>query len=333
MAKLLQLREERDGLLTEKASFAVTSKQILDSAREDHAQELRSIVQEHTTTIESLRRDHSSAIDEWRSTLENARQEHQVETDGAREASDKLLDDLKKTHAEALAQALSDQEILVVEMEKSLASSEELRRQTKMRADRTMFELSKVRDEHQYQSNADSRQIADLQKINSNLECIRDDLETANGDLQRRLTDLESRYSTRKGAAVLPPQGPPPNAPLPPLPAPLLPSPISKTPTRSSDGDMSTSTHRSSGSTALTSIAEIGAAVAQMPEMVGQVVQKVVAERDSAVSEREALRVQLAAEANRLAESVSLLTFPRVKLADRDGRTRICKMRCSSPKA
>ena len=308
MATLLHLRQERDDLRAERESSAATHNQALDTAKEDRAKELSAIVQEHTATIESLRRDHSSAIDEWRSTLENARQEHLVETDGAREVADKRIDDLIKGHADNLAQVMADQEALVIEMEKSLASSEEQRRQSKMRADQSMFELSRVRDEHQYIRNADTRQIADLQKINANLDRIRSDLETANADLQKRLAELESRYAARKGPAALPPQGPPPNAPLPPLPASAMPSPIFQAhmQTSSSDGDMSSSTtHRSSGSTALTSIAEIGAAVAQMPDGVGQVVQKVVAERDSAVLEREALKAQLAVEADRLAEKVS----------------------------
>ena len=191
-----------------------------------------------------------------------------------------------------------------------------------------MFELSRVRDEHQFQRNADLRQGAELQKANANLERIRAELDAANAELQKKVSEAENRFSTRKGG--LPPQGPPPTAPLPPLPASALPSPIFKSPSFS-DGDASTSTHRSSGSTALTSIAEIGAAVAQMPDNIGQVVQKVVAERDSAVSEREILKVQLAMDSDNLHEAVSYLDVATAQLT-RVLRRGSCRRRGLDPR-
>ncbi|ORX36741.1 hypothetical protein BD324DRAFT_651225 [Kockovaella imperatae] len=321
MTTLLQLRQERDDLLAERSNRARTpdspSREIsraLEAARGQHAEELEGLLQSHKETIDNLRRDHEAAIEDLRTALGNARQEHQEEVDGAREAHQMQIEDLIKKHADAVSQLAADQEAIVGELERSLSSGEEQRRQLKMKADQSLFELSRIRDEHAFQRNADLRQIAELQKVNTELERVRTELDSANSELQKRASDLESRYSTRK-AGLPPPQGPPPSAPLPPLPASALPSPVFRSP-GSSDGDASTSTHRSSGSTALTSIQEIGAAMAQMPDNIGQVVQKVVAERDTAVSERESLRVQLRAENARLQEADKQLQSEKVKTED-----------------
>ena len=314
-AELEELRKERDG----------------------KAEELDTILRSHAETIENLRRDHSAAIEEIRSSFENARQEYQTELDGSRESHEQILSDQKKAQKHALDQAAQDSEALVNEMEQSLASSEEQRRQLKMRADQTIFELSRIKDEYSIQRSGDVKQISDLQRANGRLEQVRIELENANADLAKRVSDMENRYSLRKPAA-LPPQGPPPTAPLPPLPPTALPSPIFRQPST----DLSTSSHRSSGSTALTSIQEIEGAVAQMPEGVGHVIHKVVAERDSAVHERETLRQRLASESERHRDTVSFASsasYHKLTVLDRSNacrknrpRPKVSPKTCTMPK-
>ena len=310
--------------------------------REEHSKELQSLITSHEETVDSLRQEHSAAVEEVRQALAKARTDYQnnlveyrathskaiadlgvnhesamagLQKDheglvaGLKKGHDNTIAHLRRTHEEGMASLQKDHDLLVEEMEKSLSSSEEQRRQLKMKADQTMFELSRVRDEAAMIRNGNSKQVGDLQRANEHFEKINVELESVNTDLNRRLSELDQKYPRKSSMTVtsMPPQGPPPNTPLPPLPGQVA-SPIAKVP--SSEGTWSSSTHRStisSGSTAPTSISDMGAAMAQahLPEPVGSMVQKVVAERDAALLEKEELRRQLEADLGKARAAVS----------------------------
>lgn len=203
------------------------------------------------------------------------------------------LNDLRAANDAAISELAKEQEILVEEMERSLSASEEQRRQLKMKVDQAAFDLSRVQDEAAIQRNVVVKQLNELQKTNTQLEKVKADLEVENGDLSRRIAELDIRDNRR--TSPMPPQGPPPTTPLPPLPGQLA-SPLMRGSSSESEGTPSTSTHRSTGSngsTAPTSLHDVGAAFAQLPEPVGQMVQKVLEERDAALAAKQHLVTEL----------------------------------------
>ncbi|ORY34052.1 hypothetical protein BCR39DRAFT_556841 [Naematelia encephala] len=185
---------------------------------EEHAEELKTVLHAHALTISTLQADHDKALQEIRTELQEAASTYETRLQEQLSAHTTAMVDLEKSHDAALATLQSDNELLAEEMERSLSASEEQRRQLKMKADQAMFDLSRVRDQHQLQRNADGKRVAELTNLNSQLELIKNELETANADLTRRVSELEQR-SGRKSNPNVPPQGPPPAVPLPPLPA------------------------------------------------------------------------------------------------------------------
>lgn len=189
----------------------------INRLREEHAEELQTVLNGHARTVETLRDDHTVAMDEFRAALDLVKSSLQNEIDDQRSAQEILLAKLNLEHARELSELNKDHEMMSEAMETSLSSSEEHRRQMKMKADQALFELSRVRDEHQAQRNLDGKRMAELIKVNTQLERIKLDLETAKVELSKRVVELEQRYSRK--ASPLPPQGPPPSSPLPPTPA------------------------------------------------------------------------------------------------------------------
>ena len=298
----------------------------LNQLREEHADELQAVLKGQAETVEELRREHSQVLGEHHEAMMFLSQERDSLVEAQRTAHERIISDLSATHESALLdlhsrhaetiahlkgsheEAIADlhrnheenvaflgreQEALVEEMENSLSESEEQRRQLKLRADQAAFEISRVRDETAIQRNNTNKQLADVQRNNAALEQARADLEAENENMSRRLAELDHRNSRR--SSPMPPQGPPPTTPLPPLPG-FFSSPLMKDP--SSDGTMSSSTHRSRRShgstvTAPTSLDNVGSAVAHLPEPIGQMVQKVMAERDAALAAKQQLQLEL----------------------------------------
>jgi len=220
----------------------------------------------------------------------------------------------REEHAAALAAMEKDNEALVKEMESQLATSEDERRQLKMKADQAMFELSRIRDQGQLQQNVDAKQINELKRVNSSLGRTKAELETNNNELSKRLNELEIRNSTSisRRASPLPPQGPPPNSPLPPIPkSPTVANP-SATMARLASGSSlyngSTTTTSLQGHgprISAGSVTDIQSIIATLPEGPQQNVQKVVSERDAAVQQKEMTRQLLVAGQDKLKDSVS----------------------------
>ncbi|ODN94308.1 hypothetical protein L198_05164 [Cryptococcus wingfieldii CBS 7118] len=238
---------------------SLASSAALDRLQEEHSEDLQSIITGHSQTIKVIQREHQdeiaklqaiiekneAVIEEWAAKVEGLKLEHhgaqtaqRLDQEAKEAAHQKKLDWLKADHAEILAslkdahaRALEDlqseQDLIAQEMESSLSSSEEQRRQLKMKADQALFELSRVRDEHSLQQNGDAKQISELTKANAQLEKVKTELEHANAELKgqcadlkhqtgdKRATELEQRFSRK---LVPPPQVPPPTTPLPPLP-------------------------------------------------------------------------------------------------------------------
>jgi hypothetical protein len=276
----------------------------LSDIKRNHAAELESLLDSHAQRIEILRSEHETAVQDVRSALESTLANHKtfLETQESTHAS--TIAGLRESQNTAIKALADENEMIAEEMEKSLAESEEQRRQLKMKADQALFELSRIRDESQIQRNGDVKRISELEKVNAQLEGIKDELEIANSDLTRRISEIESRPSRK--SVLPPPQGPPPNAPLPPLP-PLPPStsvPLrmqGQVDTASSSGHSFTSGQAGG----IGSVADITAAVAGLPEGVEGMVKKVVEERDGAVIERDALKQQVITSKERVKESVS----------------------------
>lgn len=212
--------------------------------------------------------------------------------------------------------------MLIREMESSLASNEEERRSLKMKADQTMFELSRIRDQSQLQRNIDSKTINDLKRVNGALERTKAELETSTNELSKRIGEIESRHSitstsiTRR-ASPLPPQGPPPNSPLPPIPkspavangpGPMIVNgmaPLARLASGTSLYGGSASSHQAGQRSSAGSLTDIQSIIATLPEGPQQNVQKVVSERDTAVQQKDLAKQLLAAGQDKLKDSVS----------------------------
>ncbi|ODN82146.1 hypothetical protein, variant [Cryptococcus amylolentus CBS 6039] len=254
---------------------SLASSAALDRLQEEHSEDLQSLITGHSQTIKVIQQEHQdeiaklqaiiekneAVIEEWAAKVEGLKLEHhgaqtaqRLDQEAKEAAHQKQLDWLKADHAEILAslkdahaRALQDlqseQDLIAQEMESSLSSSEEQRRQLKMKADQALFELSRVRDEHSLQRNGDAKQISELTKANAQLEKVKTELEHAtaelktqcadlkhqigelksqngdlkvqSGELSKRASELEQRFSRK---FVPPPQVPPPTTALPPLP-------------------------------------------------------------------------------------------------------------------
>lgn len=298
----------------------------LNQLREEHAEEIQALLKGQAESMEELQREHSQALHAHQLAMTSLNQERDTQFEAQRTVHERAIHDLTATHEsavldlearhvqafqdlktshetaiaevqrkheEAIAVLCREQEALVQEMETSLSESEEQRRQLKMKADQAAFEVSRIRDETSIQRNNTVKQLADFQRNNAALEEAKAELQAENEEMSRRLLDLEQRNNRK--SPPMPPQGPPPSTPLPPLPGHFASPPLRDL---SSDGTMSSSTHRSSGShgstvTAPTSLEYVGPAVAHLPEPIGQMVQKVMAERDAALAAKQELSQQL----------------------------------------
>lgn len=286
----------------------------IELLRQAHDEKLEELVEAHTRTVEKLRTDHEMATAGLRRTIDDLRRapappKTAVSPDDNLEAK---LAEKEREHHDELENLEQEHGAMIKEMETSLASNEEQRRQLKMRADQAMFELSRIRDEGQLQHNQDIKQITDLKRVNSNLEKVKAELETSNNELSKKVSEMELRFSRRP--SPLPPQGPPPTSPLPPIPkspAVATAPPMSKFASGSSIYTMSGSSHqghqqlqpgqRSSNG----SLTDIQAFIATLPEGSQQNVQKVVTERDSAVQQKDLFKQQLSAGQEKLKDAVS----------------------------
>ncbi|OCF36777.1 hypothetical protein I316_01373 [Kwoniella heveanensis BCC8398] len=236
-----EIRRERDLLIAEKAqafpmvpsesendSSAALEKvqKVLDKLRTDRAAEIQALVDKHTEAVESLQHDHVVALEKLQTTIESNETMHRLELETLRAERDQAVDGLQRLHAEAVDAMQEENNLIAEEMEKSLAASEEQRRQLKMRADQVSFELSRIRDEHALQRSLDAKQITELNKARAQLEKVQSDLEAVNAELKatnteltKRVNELEQKWNRKVAAtAVPPPQGPPPTTPLPPIP-------------------------------------------------------------------------------------------------------------------
>ena len=274
--------------------------------REEHADELLSLINGHAQALDAFESQHASTMKELNAALATSKSDMSVALESQQGSHDRVMVDVKRSHAEAIAALRKEHDLVAEELEKSLSIGDEQRRQLKMKADQALFQLSKVRDEHQLQRNNDSRQMADLSKASAQLEKLKSELEVANANLVRQVGDLEQKVS--RSMAALPPQGPPPNTPLPPTPS-MTGTSLEASPWAKMSSSGSSSGHSAYGpSSTSVSGADIVAAVAQLPEPVGQIVHKVLAERDSAITERETLKQQLEAGKGLSQEAVSAKT-------------------------
>jgi hypothetical protein len=285
---------------------------------------MEQLVTSHSQILSRLQADHEDALTSMRTTIDELRTAigHETSTWEANLAQE------RQEHSAALTAMEVDNEALVKEMESQLATSEDERRQLKMKADQAMFELSRIRDQGQLQHNLDAKQITELKKVNSTLERTKAELETSNNDLSKRLNEMEIRHSTSisRRASPLPPQGPPPNSPLPPIPkSPTVANP-SATMTRLVSGSsthnaipMATSSssqgHGNQRGSA-GSVTDIQSIIATLPDGPQQNVQKVVSERDAAVQQKEMVKQLLAAGQDKLKDSVSSITLDIWNIAD-----------------
>jgi hypothetical protein len=263
--------------------------------RQEHSAELQSLLKGHVQQLELLRSEHEFTVNELRASLDNAKQRHQADFEDHTAAHSKAISDLEASHSQITGAMTRDHELLVQEMENSLSASEEQRRQLKMKADQALFEISRVRDEHQIQRNTDSKRLADLEKAYTTLENIRSDLEAAKVDLTRRISEMEERYNNR--TSLQPPQGPPPRVPLPPLPA-------SASLRSEGDSTRSSACYDRSMRRSLSGVAEPGVAITVSPERTGAMGQEVVEERKVEVIELDSLKQQIQAEKERVEEMV-----------------------------
>jgi len=282
----------------------------LDQLRRDHDQEMEQLVSSHSQILSRLQADHEAALSSMRATIDELRaaighdtakwQAHSAQT--------------QEEHTAALAAMERDNEALVKEMELQLATSEDERRQLKMKADQAMFELSRIRDQGQLQQNVDAKQINELKRVNSSLGRTKAELETSNNELSKRLNELEIRNSTSitRRASPLPPQGPPPNSPLPPIPkSPTVanaPPVMTRLASGSSlyNGSTTTTSLQGHGQRiSAGSVTDIQSIIATLPEGPQQNVQKVVSERDAAMQAKEAARQLFIAGQDKLKDSVS----------------------------
>lgn len=277
---------------------------------------MEQLVTSHSQILSRLQADHENAITSLRTTIDELRAAigHETSTWEAHLAQE------RQEHSAALSAMEVDNEALVKEMESQLATSEDERRQLKMKADQAMFELSRIRDQGQLQHNLDAKQITDLKRVNTALERTKAELEISNNDLSKRLNQMEIRHSTSisRRASPLPPQGPPPNSPLPPIPkSPTVANP-SATMTRlvSGSGLQNTNGPANGSGTGSSqghgnqrgsagSVTDIQSIIATLPEGPQQNVQKVVSERDAAVQQKEMVKQLLAAGQDKLKDSVS----------------------------
>ena len=272
---------------------------------------MEQLVASHSHILARLQIDHEIAISSLRQTVAELRETISHDT----AIWEALSAQNQREHTNALAAMEKDNEALVKEMESQLATSEDERRQLKMKADQAMFELSRIRDQGQLQQNVDAKQIFELKRVNSSLGRTKAELETNNNELSKRLTELEHRNSTSitRRASPLPPQGPPPNSPLPPIPkSPTVANAPAVMTRLASGSSLYNGSATASGSAqghgqkiSAGSVTDIQSIIATLPEGPQQNVQKVVSERDTAVQQKEMARQLLVAGQDKLKDSVS----------------------------
>jgi len=194
------------------------SDKAMNQLREEQSDELQSLIKGHAQIVAILEKDHEAAVTELRQSLHSTQQDHDAELEAVHRSRQEALDALTKAHEDALSALQVEHESITVEISNELATSEEHRRQLKMKANQAQFELSRIRDEHQLQHNTDAKQIADLRRANIRLEKAKTELNVANNEMSQRIAELDQR-SSRKVPGMPPPQGPPPTTPLPPIPS------------------------------------------------------------------------------------------------------------------
>ncbi|WVQ82145.1 hypothetical protein IAT38_004273 [Cryptococcus sp. DSM 104549] len=376
VTELEKLRHERDLLIAEKTKSpaaspiasparSANSDAALDRLREEHAEELQSLITGHAQTIGVLQTEHEVELLKLRdvlaknetiirgheATIEQLKLEHSTSMTKLREAFESSestlraeLDTLKSTHAQATAELESaharameaiqaGSDLIATEMESSLSTSEEQRRQLKMKADQALFELSRVRDEHALQRNSHAKQVADLTKATAQLEKARAELEVANAELKsanaelkgayaevgKRNGELEQRFSRKSHMQLPPPQGPPPTTPLPPIPRSpsvgMLKLELSPNPnTAAGAGAPAKENGKERDSRQSQSSAGHSGHSETISEAGAQTLYKVLAERDGAIQERDGLRKEVGSHQAKVKEIESKLQEEKVKV-------------------
>ncbi|RXK40167.1 hypothetical protein M231_02625 [Tremella mesenterica] len=278
---------------TTQAAEEVRAKLLVEHSGK-HEATLVDLQKTHEGALAHLRQTHNATIDELRTAHEKSiadlEASHHRELADLRSSHETAMTDLQKEHEEKLAVLQAESDAMVADMEQMLNTSEDQRRQLKMKADQTMFELSRVRDEHQVQRNNDLRQITELSKLRGQYEKTISDLQVVNAELQKKV-DSEHRLSRK--ASALPPSGPPPSVPLPPLPFSPASSSGSSPKAPIVFGSPVISTGRLSEGSHDSAEGVNGSAN-------GQAIQKVVEERDVILQEKENLTKRLEEEEKKL---------------------------------
>jgi hypothetical protein len=204
----------RDSSGSVKASNATSPTSIktfgdpqINALREEHSEEVQSLINGHSTALEALERQHAESI---------AALKAQLKESADLEGKSSHLEEIEAAHQAALASLHKDNDALIAELESSLSESEERRRQAKLKADQTLFELSRVQDEHQIQRSTDTRHIAELTANIEQLQNAKHNLESILDAHARDKKTLDAeKGSSRQVTSTIPPQGPPPSIPLP----------------------------------------------------------------------------------------------------------------------
>ena len=276
---------------------AEVTKTASDTVRGGHEDNLEALIQDHVHTIAILQQEHTAVMRDMQTTLATANVDHQDAQQSERRAHEDAIADLVRKHAEDIDCIHLDHTLIEKEMEDSLADGEEQRRQVKMKADQALFELSRIRDEHEIQRNLDLRQIGELNAAIIAVENRKEELKVANTDLRVRIEELDQKLF--RSAVAMPPQGPPPNTPLPPLPS-VVPAVSSgslrRIPTDGLKASASLKTKQS--------VTDISAAIPLLPEPVGQLIEQVTEERNYALSEMSSLKQKLASSVRQMREIV-----------------------------
>ena len=313
-SRLEQLRTSHAQQIADAQSEAnralVESQSTASMTGDGHRKALVDLENAHQATLTELQSKYDAAMTDAKDAHEKATLELRLvletEISQLKVSHEEAICQLQSTHADRMSALQKESDMMVEEMEKMLNASEDTRRQLKMKADQAMFELSKIRDEHQVQRNMDAKQIGELVKLKASLEKTISDLQASNAELQKKLDAGEHRLSRK--ASALPPSGPPPSMPLPPLPfSPGL-SPSGPPTPKGPLGSLASPSIQLRRLPSDEGSSTVERAIAQLPELMGQAVQKVVDERDVAVQERDELAKKVSESERVLKVTVSSLT-------------------------
>ncbi|KAK8864351.1 hypothetical protein IAR55_001598 [Kwoniella newhampshirensis] len=275
----------------------------LDQLRPKHSEELQAIASGHAETIDDLKREHMEALDKLRETVDSQGADHRRQLEDLLAKHDQTLSDLRSTHEDTLKAMTEVNDLVASEMEFSLVQGEEERRQLKLRADQSLFELSRVRDQFALQRNNDAKQIAELVKAKEQLEKVKSELELANSELRNTIVELGRRNGElerhSKKVVALPPQGPPPTTPLPSLPSQPDNNSVSH------EDYFSAARHSASSARTSKALTEAGRDEAQKPECA-----------ESIERERDGLKRDLVRENEKVEEVEIKLQEERVKVSN-----------------